>query len=429
MIANRLMQAQCNRPCKSDAPVVDATPVSCCNARMESAAIHAPKWRQQLALSLPGRRPGCLWVHACSMGEVNSVAPLIESLLAAGHAVHLTVVTRTGHQQARRLFADAVTLSYLPWDLPGAMRRLVHRLSPSLLLLTETEFWPGMLAACKRRGIPIIGINTRISDRSFPRYRATRGLWRRWLEPVRLFLAQSDLDATRLAALGIPSSRIRAVGNLKFAIRPPEADADQLRQRLDATGRRPILLMASTHEGEEARLLSLLPGWRQLVPELLAVFVPRHPERFASVAAMITDAGLSLARWSQPGSQTADAVLIDAMGVLSSLYTVADLVVIGGSLVPIGGHNPLEAAICGRGVVTGPHVENFRDVMLQMQAAGGAVIAGDEAGFDAIVRRFLTHPAELTQLHEKAAAFMADKAAVLERMRDALEPYLSGTEA
>ena len=159
MIANLLMQAQCNRPCKPDAPVVDATPVSCCNARMESTAMHPPKWRQQLALALPGRRPGCLWVHACSMGEVNSVAPLIESLLANGHAVHLTVVTRTGHQQARRLFADAITLSYLPWDLPGTMCRLVHRLSPSLLLLTETEFWPGMLAACKRRGIPVIGMS------------------------------------------------------------------------------------------------------------------------------------------------------------------------------------------------------------------------------------------------------------------------------
>ncbi len=429
MIANRLMQAQCNRPCKSDAPVVDATPVSCCNARMESTAVHTPKWRQQLALSLPDRRPGCLWVHACSMGEVNSVAPLIESLIANGHAVHLTVVTRTGHQQARRLFADAITLSYLPWDLPGTMRRLVHRLSPSLLLLTETEFWPGMLAACKRRGIPIIGINTRISDRSFPRYRATRRLWRRWLEPVRLFLAQSELDAARLAELGIPASRIRTVGNLKFAIHPPEADADGLRRRLDATRRRPILLMASTHEGEEAQMLSLLPGWRRLVPELLAVFVPRHPERFASVAAMITDASLSLARWSQPESQAADAALIDAMGVLSSLYTIADLVIVGGSLVPVGGHNPLEAAICGRGVITGPHVENFRDVMLQMQTAGGAVIAEDTAALDAIVRRFLTHPEELRQMHAKASAFMADKAAVLERMLTALEPYLPRTGA
>lgn len=390
--------------------------------------MHAPKWRQHLTLALPGPRPGCLWVHACSMGEVNSIAPLIEALLAAGHAVHLTVVTRTGFQQARRLFADAITLSYLPWDLPGAMRRLVRRLAPSLLLLTETEFWPGMLAACRRAGVPVVGINTRISDRSFPRYRATRRLWRRWLEPVRLFLAQSELDAVRLAELGIETSRIRTVGNLKFAVRPPEADAEALRRRMDATGKRPILLMASTHEDEEARLLSLLPGWRRCAPGLLAVFVPRHPERFDAVAGMITDAGLSLARWSQPGAGEADAVLIDAMGVLSSLYTVADLVIIGGSLVPIGGHNPLEPAICGRGTITGPHVENFRDVMLQMQAAGGAVVAADTAELDAVVCRFLSHPDELKQLHAKATAFMADKGAVLARMLDALAPYLPKTE-
>ena len=142
---------------------------------------------------------------------------------------------------------------------------------------------------------------------------------------------------------------------------------------------------------------------------------------------MITDAGLSLARWSEPGAGEADAVLVDAMGVLSSLYTVADLVIIGGSLVPVGGHNPLEAAICGRGSITGPHVENFRDVMLQMQTAGGAVVAEDTAGLDAVVRRFLSHPDELKQLHAKATAFMADKGAVLERMLDALAPYLPST--
>ena len=429
MIASTLMQAQCSRPRKTCAPVVDATPFSCCNARMESAAERTHKWRQHLALALPERRPGCVWVHACSMGEINSVAPLVESLLADGQAVHLSVVTRTGYQQARRLFADAVSLSYLPWDLPGTMRRLVRRLSPGLLLLTETEFWPGMLAACRRAGVPIVGINTRISDRSFPRYRATRHLWRRWLEPVQLFLAQSELDAARLAELGVETSRIRSVGNLKFAIRPPEVDAETLRRRVDATATRPILLIASTHEGEEEKLLPLVPGWRRLAPDLLIAFVPRHPERFDAVAGIIRDAGLSLARWSRPGDGAADAVMVDAMGVLGSLYAIADLVIIGGSLVPVGGHNPLEAAICGRGVVTGPHVENFRDVMLQMQAAGGAVIAEDASALDAIVRRFLSHPEELKQMHARASAFMADKAAVLARMREALAPYLPGTGA
>ena len=390
-----------------------------------SGIVPVVKWRQHLTFDLPAARTGCLWVHACSMGEINSVAPLVRWLLAQGYDLHLTVVTRTGYQQAHRLFADAVTISFLPWDLPGAMRRLVRRLQPRLLLLTETEFWPGMLVACRRSDIPVIGINTRISDRSFPRYMATRALWRRWLRPVHLFLAQSELDASRLASLGIPAGHIRVAGNLKFAIRPPEADAGALRQRLDPPGgRRPILLIASTHDDEERRLLAMLPGWRSLVPELLTVVVPRHPERFDTVAATIADTGLSTARWSGPPPDRCDICLVDAMGVLSSLYTVADLVIIGGSLAPVGGHNPLEAAICGRGVVTGPHIENFRDVMLQMQAAGAAVVASDDTELDAVVRRFLAHPEELKQLHAQAAAFMTDKAAVLDRITAALQPLL-----
>ena len=419
------MQVRPNPQCM---PAVDEAGVSCCNTPMECEsgpiALSVVKWRQHLTLDLPVGRAGCLWVHACSMGEINSIAPLVRRLLANGHAIHLTVVTQTGYNQAQRLFAGLVTLSFLPWDLPGAMRRLVRELKPSLLLLTETEFWPGMLAACRRQAVPVIGINTRISDRSFPRYMATRGLWRRWLAPVRLFLAQSDLDAARLVSLGIPNECIRVVGNLKFAIQPPEADADVLRQHLDPSGRRPILLAASTHDGEEQRLLSLLAGWRMLVPDLLTVIVPRHPERFETVASMIDQSGLRASRWSQPATNSHDVYLVDAMGILSSLYTVADLVIIGGSLVPIGGHNPLEAAICGRGVVTGPHVENFRDVMRQMQSYGAAVIARSDAELDAAVRRFLSHPEELRQLHAKAVAFMTDKGAVLDRVIAALQPYL-----
>jgi 3-deoxy-D-manno-octulosonic-acid transferase len=407
-------------------PPVDEMGVSCSNTPMESESAPVPviKWQQHLTLDLPEARPGCLWVHACSMGEINSIAPLVRWLLAQRYAVHLTVVTQTGYDQAQRLFVGAVTVSFLPWDLPGAMRRLIQRLHPRLLLLTETEFWPGMLAACRRRGIPVIGINTRLSDRSFPRYKATRALWRRWLAPVRLFLAQSDLDATRLASLGIPNERIRVAGNLKFAIRPPAVDAGALRQRLDPSGKRPVLLMASTHDDEEQRLLSMLPGWRLQVPDLLAVIVPRHPERFDTVASLITEHGLRLARWSQPAVDAHDVFLVDAMGILSSLYTIADLVIIGGSLAPVGGHNPLEAAICGRGVITGPHVENFRDVMLQMQSCGAALIARDDAELDAAVRRFLAHPEELRQLHARAAAFITDKAAVLDCITDALQPYL-----
>lgn len=389
---------------------------------MQSA--HWWRWRQHLGLDLPrlGGRP--IWIHACSVGEVASVAPLVRALLARRLPVHISTVTATGMQHALRLFGDTVSAGYLPWDLPGAMARLVEGLNPRVLLLTETEFWPGMLAACKRRNVPVIGINTRISDRSFPRYLASRWLWRRWLAGIAFFCAQSELDGQRLAAIGVDAGRILYLGNLKYAISPPLVDATKLRCRLDAGGSRPILIAASTHAGEDEILLDLLPGWRRLRPGLLLVLVPRHPERFAAVAEAVEQRGLHLARWSQDAPANADVVLIDAMGLLAQLYAIADLAFIGGSLVPFGGHNPLEAAVCGRGVITGPHIMNFRGIMAGMEQSGAAIVAGDRNAFDAAVRRLLSRPQELSQLHRAAAALMQNQAGVLNRVLAALSPYL-----
>ena len=384
------------------------------------------KWRQQFALDLPAARPGCIWLHACSVGEVGSAAPLAEALLEHGHDVHLSVVTATGFAHADRLLGNRVTLSYLPWDLPGSMARFVRRLEPALLLLTETEFWPGMLSACRKQRVPVIGINTRISDRSFPHYRASRLLWRRWLAPVALFLAQSKQDGERLAAIGVPGSKIQVVGNLKYAVSPPLVDAEALRLKLDASGERPILLVASSHEGEEAAILDMWPHWHALRNDLLTVIVPRHPERFEAVAELIGERGHRLRRWSEgePG-QPADFVLVDAMGVLGQLYAVADIAIIAGSLADIGGHNPLEAAVCGRGVVTGPHVQNFREIMRDMQQANAAIVCRDRYEIEACISRLLSHPDELRQLHGQAALFIADKGRVLERMLQAIEASLT----
>ena len=383
------------------------------------------KWREQFALDLPESRPGCIWLHACSVGEVGSVAPLIRALLEQGQEIHLTVVTATGHAHASRLLGRQVTLSYLPWDLPGSMARFIRRLQPALLLLTETEFWPGMLAACRRQQLPVIGINTRISDRSFPRYRASRLLWRRWLAPVSLFLAQSRQDGERLEAIGVSAGKIKVVGNLKYAVQAPEVDAEALRRRLDPSGERPILLVASSHEGEEAAILDLWPSWHAIRGDLLTVVVPRHPERFDAVAELIGIRGHRLSRWSEAEAVPADFVLIDAMGVLGQLYAVADIVIVAGSLTKIGGHNPLEAAVCGRGVVTGPHVQNFREIMGDMQRANAAVVCRDQHEVGESVSRLLARPEELKQLNAAAALFIADKSRVLERMLAEIEPSLS----
>jgi len=388
----------------------------------------ASKWRQHLTLDFPRTAGRPVWLHACSVGEVGSVAPLIETLLKERLSLHLTVVTKTGFAHARRLFGSRIGLSYLPWDAPGLMGRWTRRLDPRILLLAETEFWPGMLAACRKRGIPVLGINTRISDRSFPRYRASRFLWRRWLSSVSLFLAQSELDARRLAGMGVDSARIQVAGNLKYAVSPPRVDAASLRLSLDESMNRPILLAASTHNGEEALLLKMLPEWRRLCPELLLLLAPRHPQRFEGVAEMMTGRGVRWTRWSQqrPDPQ-AEVVLVDTMGALAGLYAIADIAIIGGSLAPVGGHNPLEAAICGRGVITGPCVQNFREIMRDMQHAGAAVVAENNEALNQAVQYFLRHSTDVKALNARAAAFMQDKARVLERTMDAIRPFLEAS--
>ncbi|MDQ6976130.1 MAG: 3-deoxy-D-manno-octulosonic acid transferase [Mariprofundaceae bacterium] len=383
------------------------------------------RWQQQWLWKKPQPLPDCVWVHACSVGEVASVVPLINLLLNKGQSIHLTVVTRTGMAHAQRLWGGAITTSFLPWDLPGFMRYFVTRVQPSLLLLTETEFWPGMLAACAAKNIPVLGINTRISDRSFPRYYATRWLWQRWLAPVNRFLAQSMADAERLQAIGIEKTRICTVGNLKYAITAPKVNAMALRLRMDQTGERPILLCASTHEHEEMHILRMLPYWRRQRPDLLTVFVPRHPERFDAVAMQLTAHGERVHRWQHGYVLGAvDTVLVDAMGVLQSLYTVADLVIIGGSLVNIGGHNPIEAAVCGRGVVMGAYHQNFRDMVNNMKAAQAIMVANDHADLQAIVLRLLQFPDELRLLHASAALFMQQHGEVLTAMMQEITPYL-----
>jgi len=377
-------------------------------------------------LQLPATRAGCIWVHACSVGEVGSVAPLINAILNKGDEVHLTVVTATGFAHAHRLLGEHISISYLPWDLPTIFSRFVRTLKPALLLLAETEFWPGMFAACHQQDVPVIGINTRISDRSFPRYHASRPLWKSILKPVSLFLAQSEVDALRLVAMGVASDKVRVAGNLKYAITPPEVDASALREKIDPGGSRPILLVASTHEKEDEKILDMWPVWHACCPDLLTVIVPRHPQRFEQVATMITGRGLKLNRWSALQSNTQpDVVMIDAMGVLGKLYTVADLVIIAGSLTNIGGHNPLEAAICGRGAVTGPHIQNFREIMEEMQSEHAAIVAADEYELEQTISRLLTHPDELQQLNGSAALFIRDKGAVLERIMHEIKPWLS----
>ncbi|MFP5229057.1 MAG: 3-deoxy-D-manno-octulosonic acid transferase [Acidobacteriota bacterium] len=321
---------------------------------------------------LDGRK--IVWVHAVSVGEVLAASRLIDELgtrlTQAGAQegsdpwrVMLSTTTRTGQTLARQKFgADRVF--YFPLDLGWAVRSWLRALRPQLLVLAETEFWPGMLAACRREKIPVAVVNARISDRSWPRYRRLAWIWRRLLRSLAVVLAQSDLDAERLRALG--AANVRVAGNLKYDVRAAGSSKATalLRENLPPGGR--VLVCGSTLAGEEALLLDALPA------DAVTILAPRHPERFAEVAELLRKRSAKFVRRSEwvdaPNPLAPGTVfLLDSIGELASVYSLAHAAFIGGSLVPTGGHNPLEAAQFGVPVAMGPSYENFRGIVEKLR--------------------------------------------------------------
>ena len=315
-----------------------------------------------------GRECRVIWLHAVSVGEVLAASRLALELDCAfpGHRVVISTTTRTGQALARERFgADRVF--YCPLDLPWAVRAYLDALQPKLLILAETEFWPNLMSGCFRRGIPVVVVNARISDRSWPHYRMLRGLWKPFLGCLSRVLAQSATDAERLKAIGCQPDRVSVAGNLKFDVRPAqEAEATELLKVL-APGLR-LLVAGSTLEGEESALLA---AWQLLLatdPNLALVLAPRHPERFAAVAGLLENSGISWVKRSDWRTQKpeplkpGEIVLLDTIGELASVYSLASVAFVGGSLIPAGGHNPLEPAQFGIPIVMGPHYFNFRAI-------------------------------------------------------------------
>ncbi len=332
------------------------------------------KYRQGLSQRLgcvpapllaPRDRP-LIWVHAVSVGEVLAVTRLVQTLDAGlpHHALVVSTTTLTGQALARQRFgADRVF--YCPLDLPWAVRAYLRALQPRMLILAETEFWPNLLSACFRRAIPVAVVNARISDRSWPRYRSLRSFWKPLLSRLSLVQAQSAVDADRLAAIGC--ARVSVAGNLKFDVRAAR-QAEATRLLSQCAGLR-WLVAGSTLDGEEAALLAAWPQLLAVDPRLALVLAPRHPERFAAVAALLQTSGFSWTRrshWSasSPGPiGPGHIVLLDTIGELASVYSLAAVAFVGGSLVPAGGHNPLEPAQFGVPIVMGPHTANFRAIV------------------------------------------------------------------
>jgi 3-deoxy-D-manno-octulosonic-acid transferase len=318
-----------------------------------------------------------IWVHAVSVGEVLAASRLVNELSACApqYRVLLSTTTRTGQRLARERTGPNHTF-YFPLDFPWIVRRYLRVLDPVLLVLVETEFWPNLLTACRKATIPVAVVNGRISDRSLPRYLRLRGVWKGILSGISIVLAQSQEDVKRLKAIGAPAGRVSFAGNLKFDVRSaePAAITTTLREKL-ANGTR-VLVCGSTLEGEEEILLDAFQQLLKTIPDCVMILAPRHPERFGRVIQLLKNRHQLTVRRSnwmkrpariKPGT----VVLLDSIGELASVYALASVAFVGGSLVPAGGHNPLEPAQFAVPVVMGEHYANFRaiiDTLLQAEA-------------------------------------------------------------
>ncbi len=342
--------------------------------RANRAPAYAHRWRERFSACKKTTQPGGLWVHAVSLGEVIAATPLIQALQKQYPDLPLTVttLTPTGSERVRTLFGDDVFHVYAPYDLPGAVNRFLNKVQPKLALMIETELWPNIFAACKKRNIPVMIGNARLSPNSFKGYGKIGWLTQNMLDNVALVAAQTQLDADRFHELGMPGKDITITGSIKFDLSLPASlfeQAAHIRQ-LWGTGRS-VLIAASTHEGEEDIILQAYASIRKIIPTCLLVLVPRHPERFTKVIQLCQKLRFSTAQRStgEACSETTDVFIGDTIGELCTFYAAADIAFVGGSLVNVGGHNPLEPAACGIPTITGPHVFNFLEINRLLTAA------------------------------------------------------------
>jgi 3-deoxy-D-manno-octulosonic-acid transferase len=352
-----------------------------------------------------------------SVGEVLAVSRLVKSLDAdlPDYFVVISTTTRTGQALARERFGRN-RVFYCPLDLLWAVAAYLRVLQPAMLVLAETEFWPNLLSGCFRRGIPVVVANARISDRSWPRYMRLRGLWEPFLSQLTAVLAQSELDAERLRAVGCAAERVSVAGNVKFDVRSGR-DSEAVRLIARLRGDLRLLVAGSTLEGEEALLLAAWPAVLTRDPRMAMVLAPRHPERLGGVVSLLERSGFPWRRRSAMGTamlSPGEIVLLDSMGELATVYSLAAAAFVGGSLVPAGGHNPLEPAQFGVPVVIGPHYANFRAIVDAMLAAEGIRIAGPEELAGALTA-VLCDTDSARELGERGRRVFAEQAGATER--------------
>jgi 3-deoxy-D-manno-octulosonic-acid transferase len=365
------------------------------------------------------------WLHGASIGETLALMPIVERLIRRGFKVLVTSGTRTSAELLGRRLPPGAVHQFVPLDVPRFMRRFLDHWRPDLALVAESEIWPNSILELERRGIPLVLVNGRMSERSFRRWSRAPRISGALLERFALCLAQTPADAERLSRRG--ATRVGVAGNLKFDASPPPADARAVAQLSGLLSGRPVWVAASTHPGEEEMAVAAHQAVAGRLPGLLTVLVPRHPQRGAEIEEMAGAAGLEVLRRSAAGQpeRSSEIYVVDTVGELGLFYRLTPLVFMGGSLVPHGGQNPIEAAKLGAAILHGPHVHNFTDVYAALDRVGGARPVGDGEGLARALGELLPAPARTREMARAAAEAVESLGGAVSRVMQAIEPFIA----
>ncbi|MBZ8133463.1 3-deoxy-D-manno-octulosonic acid transferase [Afifella sp. IM 167] len=365
------------------------------------------------------------WVHAASVGETNSVLPLIAGLQKKGMSIVLTTGTVTSAAIASRRLRNGAVHQYVPLDLPLFCRRFLQHWQPDLAVFVESELWPTAMDELYRRSVPLVLVNGRMSERSFRRWRQSGPFGRSIMRRINLCLAQSEADAERFGALGV--GKVVVTGNLKFDAPEPAAPAAELAAFRAAIGRRPVFLAASLHPGEDEIVLAAAAGLRAAHPDLLTIIAPRHPERAPQILDLAAAAGIAIRSRSagqMPEAETG-IFLADTIGEMGIWYRLADIAFLGGTLVEHGGQNPIEPAKLAVPVLHGPHTDNFSEIFAALVDAQATIEVTGAEDLASEAAALLADPAERERLAAAAADCVAGSAGALQKSLEALAPYLA----
>lgn len=384
---------------------------------------------QRFGRNFPKPVGGCIWVHAVSVGEVQASVPLVRTLMERFPDRHLliTTVTPTGAQRVRMLFGDSVLHCYIPFETPDAVTSFFDSINPEIALILETEIWPNLYHECGRREIPLILVSARISPKSVNTYRKFLPLFRETLSHGIVIAAQSEADADRFRTLGAAPERTWVTGNIKFDIELP-ADLEErgLALRRDNFEGRPVWVAASTHDREESQVLHAHKLVQKQFPDAILVLIPRHPERFATVRANLHKDGYRFISRTEgmPCTSDAEVYLVDTMGEVPLFYAAADVAFVGGTLVPVGGHNLLEPAALRKPVITGPHLFNTQDIADKFEKVGASITVNNAGQLGSAVADLFANKKSALDIGNRGFEIVQKNRGALARLLRLMEPLI-----